>query len=138
MAAGQLAPVFVRLLSPTVTLARCIRATIVYPGSFVSVRLNESDEKGTARQRRGSQTRRICRPVAVDFLLSLSLSLSLSLAVLSTDVMLVRWQEQCQEIRVLVGNGTTNLAGNRSVDRVVSTAPDEIRAHADSRRLFSL
>lgn len=28
-----------------------------------------------------------------------------------------------QEIRVLLGNGSTNLAGNRPVDRVVSTAP---------------
>lgn len=27
--------------------------------------------------------------------------------------------------------------GNRFVDRVVSTAPDEIRVHADSRRVFS-
>lgn len=78
VAAGQLAPVFVRLPSFTVTLARCLRATTVYPGSFVSVRSNESDEKRPARQRRGSQTRRICRFVAVDFFLSLSLSLSLS------------------------------------------------------------
>lgn len=46
-------------------------------------------------------------------------------------------QTTSQEIRVLLGNGSTNLAGNRSVDRVVSTAPDQIRVHADPRRIFS-
>lgn len=106
---------------------------------FLRLFLIESDEKRAAQQRRGNQRVGFASPSqSISLSLSLSANDSVFLHLFCPDFRNARsLQKSSQEIRVLLGNGSTNLAGNRSVDRVVSTALDEIRVHADPRRLFS-
>lgn len=122
------------LASSTCGAARLVQRRLSGFLRLCRIERDERDEKGGNDVVR-SQTRRICRSIAVvRFLPTIAFSSRPCPRPLPP---LAAFAEASQEIRVLLGNGSTNLAGNRSVDRVVSTAPDRIRVHADPRRLFS-